>query len=93
MLNSFFSVCRLTAGRTPPTPHWLPPLPVLLVVSTPTLPTDLVALLTFPSFPLRSSLITIVCPYFSHLPRQQATRSCKHFSRTHAVLEPRTAVQ
>ncbi|KAA8585243.1 hypothetical protein FQN60_003937 [Etheostoma spectabile] len=62
-------VCnQLTAGRTPPTPLRSPLLPVLLVASTPTPPTDSVALPAITSFPLRSALTTILCLHVSLLP-------------------------
>ena len=78
-----FPVCRLTAGRIPPTPHQLPPLLVLRAVSTQTPPTNLAALPAFTLFLLWSIQTSIFCSYFNFSPVSTShTRLHAHFIST-----------
>lgn len=87
MQNILFTVCRLTAGRTPPTPRRSPPLLVLLVASTQTPPTDSVALL--PSLhshcgPLGPPSSVLISHHPSPL-NSTATRGCTRISQNHTL--------
>lgn len=87
MQNILFTVCRLTAGRTPPTPRRSPPLLVLLVASTQTPPTDSVALL--PSLhshcgPLGPPSPVLISHHPSSL-NSTATHGCTRISQNHTL--------